>query len=372
MFARSSRGLVDFAAAALCFWAAAYHTPVGALGRGLVARFSGAKADGRSLLAYYTGGVYDAREVSQPDVQAPVPDAQLLATIPPGRALGRGVYASAVTLTGRDRQPVDALARRYQLPLSGPEDAARLMEKAQVDLGGEEAAVLALFAGYDVAHYALARAKAEGREPTLEVLAAQLPPTSGGAVTRASQALMLGTAYGLSWPVAPGTRVTSPFGWRNHPILGRGQFHTGVDLSVPEGTKVKVVADGTVRRASEDAVNGRVVIIDHGRGVSTAYCHNSRLLVATGMRVKAGDVIAESGTTGRSTGPHLHYQLELGHKPMDPFSFRGSTPVLVQVPAVPAPTGKGPPAQGPTPTRPMSPALKKAFDQFGAPEGTEL
>lgn len=375
MFARSSRGLLDFAAAALCFWAAVYHTPVGALGRGLVARFSPLKSEARPLLAYYTGGVYDAPDVSQPDLHAPVPDAELLAAIPPGRALGRGVYASAAQLTGVDRAPVDALAKRYQLPLSSPEDAARVLEKAQAELGGEEPAVLAMFAGWDVASYAIARAKAEGREPTLEVLAAQLPPTSGGAVTRASQALMLGKAYGLSWPVAPGTRVTSPFGWRNHPILGRGQFHTGVDLSVPEGTKVKVVADGVVRRASEDAVNGRVVIVDHGRGVSTAYCHNSRLLVFTGMRVTAGDVIAESGTTGRSTGPHLHYQLELGHKPMDPFSFRGSTPALVvELPLTPSPKGPTPvkPKDGATPTRPVNPALKSAFDQFAPPEGTEL
>jgi deoxyuridine 5'-triphosphate nucleotidohydrolase len=226
-----------------------------------------------------------------------------------------------------------------------------------------------LFAGYDVARYAIARAKAEGRAPTLEVLAAQVPPTSGGAVMRASQALMLATAYGLSWPVAPGTRVTSPFGWRNHPILGRRQFHTGVDLAVPEGTQVKAVADGVVRRASEDAVNGRVVIVDHGRGVSTAYCHNSRLLVVTGMRVKAGDVIAESGTTGRSTGPHLHYQLELGHEPVDPLAFGGSAPApVVGLPGAPLP--KSPePKDGLTPTRPGSPARECAFDPLAPPGG---
>jgi len=368
MFSRPSRGLVDFMAAALCLWAAVYHTPVGALGRAAVARFSGGKADGRSLLAYYTGGVYDAREVTEPDVPTPVPDVDVLATIPPGRALGRGVYAAAVKLGGAERAPVDALAGRYQLALATPEDAARVLEKAQAELGGEEAAVLALFAGYDVASYAVARAKAEGRTPSLEVLAAQLPPTSAGAITRASQALMLGTAYGLSWPVGPGTRVTSPFGWRSHPMLGRAQFHTGVDLSVPEGTEVKVVADGVVRRASEDAVNGRVVIIEHGRGVSTAYCHNSRLLVFTGQRVKAGDVIAESGTTGRSTGPHLHYQLELGRRPMDPFAFRGSKPALVELPpTLPPKNGSGPLA----PPK-VNPALKDAFQQFAPPEGTEL
>jgi murein DD-endopeptidase MepM/ murein hydrolase activator NlpD len=369
MFARPSRSLLDFTAAALCVWAAVYHTPVGALGRSVVARMVGATSKGPSLLAYYTGGVYDAHEVSAPEAISAVPDASLLAAMPPGRALGRGAYVSAARLTGDDRAPVDALARRYGLSFANPEDAARVLEQAQVELGGEEAAVLALFAGYDVARYALARAKAEGRAPTLEVLAAQLPPSAIPAVTRASQALMVGTAYGLSWPVAPGTRVSSPFGWRTHPILGRGQFHTGVDLSVPEGTPVKVVADGVVRRASEDAVNGRVVVVDHGRGVSTAYCHNARLRVVNGMRVKAGDVIAESGNTGRSTGPHLHYQLELGHKPIDPFAFRGSKPLLLEPPGPPSPSTR---AQEQLPSRPVKSDLRKAFDQFGAPEATEL
>jgi murein DD-endopeptidase MepM/ murein hydrolase activator NlpD len=123
-----------------------------------------------------------------------------------------------------------------------------------------------------------------------------------------------------------------------------------------------------VRRASEDAVNGRVVIIEHGRGVSTAYCHNSYLRVTTGQVVKAGDVIADSGTTGRSTGPHVHYQLELGHKPMDPFAFRGSKPVLLDQPQ--QPIGPTPGPVGPQP-KPADDKLKKAFDQFKAPPGTE-
>jgi murein DD-endopeptidase len=330
MFARAPRGLLDFTAAALCLWAAAYHTPLGALGRSLAARVTGASSSARPLLAYYSSGLYDAAEVAAPEVSSPVPDAEVLAAIPAGRALGRGVFASAAGLSARERGPVEALAHRYGLPLATPEDAARVLERAQAELGGEEPAVLALFAGYEVARYAASRAEAEGRSPTLDVLAARLPPGAGGAVARASQALTLGTAYGLGWPVAPGTRVTSPFGWRSHPTLGRGQLHTGVDLAVPQGTPVTVTADGVVRRASEDAVNGKVAIVDHGRGVTTAYCHASRLLVAPGERVRAGDVVAESGNTGRSTGPHLHYQLELAHQPVDPFSFRGSAPALAE------------------------------------------
>jgi murein DD-endopeptidase MepM/ murein hydrolase activator NlpD len=95
-----------------------------------------------------------------------------------------------------------------------------------------------------------------------------------------------------------------------------------VDLAVPFDTEIRASGAGIVRRASEDDVNGRVVILDHGRGVTTAYCHNSALLVAVGDRVERGQVIARSGSTGRSTGPHLHYQLELGHEAVDPLRFR--------------------------------------------------
>jgi len=358
-FSRPSRGLLDFLGAALCLWAAAYHTPVGALIRDVGARLFSAKTNTRPLLAYYTGGVYDAQDVTAPTPTTVVPDVELLVVVPPGRALGRGVFASANATSGEPRTAVDALAKRYGLSFTTPDDAALLVERARAELGSEDAAVLAVFAGYEVAEYAARRAKAEGRELTLEVLATRLPPSSTKAVSAASTALMLGTAYGLSWPVAPGTRVSSPFGWRNHPTLGYGKFHTGVDLAVPEGTEVKAVADGVVRRASEDAVNGKVVIIEHGRGVSTAYCHNSNLRVRTGQRVKAGEVIADSGNTGRSTGPHVHYQLELGHKPMDPFAFRGTKPIVLEALAPPAPKPDG------------GAQLKKAFDQFSPPPSSE-
>ncbi|MFP2934140.1 M23 family metallopeptidase, partial [Pyxidicoccus sp. 3LG] len=128
----------------------------------------------------------------------------------------------------------------------------------------------------------------------------------------------------LAWPVHEGARVTSPFGERIHPVLGTRKMHTGVDLGVPTGTAVVAVAEGVVRRASEDAVNGRVLVLDHGRGVTTAYCHNSELVVAVGQRVERGQLVARSGNTGRSTGPHLHYQLELAARPMDPLKFRSA------------------------------------------------
>ena len=112
-------------------------------------------------------------------------------------------------------------------------------------------------------------------------------------------------------------------------MLSGRRLHSGVDLGVPIGTPVRAVADGIVRRASSDSVSGQLVLVDHGSGVSTIYCHNDELLVSEGDRVEKGQVIARSGNTGRSTGPHLHYQLDLPQGPVDPFRFRGARPVHV-------------------------------------------
>ncbi|MFL5388093.1 MAG: M23 family metallopeptidase, partial [Myxococcales bacterium] len=145
-------------------------------------------------------------------------------------------------------------------------------------------------------------------------------------ISLAGEALTLGTAYALSWPVSSWAHVTSPFGVRDHPVLGGRRLHAGVDLGVPVGTAVRAVGPGVVRRASEDAVSGLALVIDHGSGVSTVYFHNEKLLVHRGDHVEQGQVISRSGNTGRSTGPHLHYQLDLPSGPVDPLRFRTVQP----------------------------------------------
>jgi hypothetical protein len=332
MFRQSKSGVAHFLACALCLWAAAYHTPAGALLRVVVAKLTGTHSSARPLLAYYSGGVWELpRNELNIESTPEVPDPQALAGVPPGPALGRGVYVAYVRLPGDRKQSGAALAARYGFPPSaldqpgtGPEAATRIVEKAKLELGSEDAAVLAFFSGYDTARFAAERTRAEGYPLTLERLALRLPPDATESLDASSQALLLSTAYGLAWPVPAGTRVTSPFGWRDHPLLGRKQLHTGVDLGVGEGTEVHATAGGTVIRVSEDALNGKIVVIDHGRGVTTAYLHNSAFRVQVGQAVTTGDVLSLSGNTGRSTGPHLHYQLELSHKPVDPFLFKGT------------------------------------------------
>jgi murein DD-endopeptidase len=271
------------------------------------------------------------------------------------------VFATLARADSTTRTRAEDLAKRHQLvSLATPDDVAKLLAGARQDYGSDEGAVLAVFAGHEVTRFAVQRAKAEGAEPTLEALARQLPPETP-ALIQASSALALGTALGLAWPVPPDTRITSPFGWRWHPILGRSQYHTGVDLAVPVGSPVRAAADGVVRRASEDAVNGRVVIIDHGHGVSTALCHNSQLLVSTGQRITQGQVVAFSGSTGRSTGPHVHFQVELSGTPVDPLALKGKgeTPTLAQKPKA-----------APALTRPTNRALKAAFDRAAVVEAS--
>jgi murein DD-endopeptidase MepM/ murein hydrolase activator NlpD len=303
-----------------------------------------------------------------------------------GPAIGRGVYASMRHCPAEQKQAAIALAKKYTIdpallddPGRGPELAAAMIARAQLDLGSEDAAVLATFAGFETADFAVRRAQSEHRPLELEFLAMQLPPSQHAGIDAASQALTLGTAYSLAWPVPPRTRVTSPFGKRDHPTLGRQQMHTGVDLAVAEGTEVHVTAAGVVRRASEDGVNGKVVIIDHGRGVSTAYCHNSRLLVVAGQQLKAGDLISESGNTGRSTGPHLHYQLELAHSPIDPFLFKSAhsaDQLVLPSPQPPKPlVPVVPGAPPPKPSLAMINALRAGSmvpDAGVEPGGTEL
>ena len=351
MFVQPKTGLLNLFAAGLCLWAAAYHTPVGALFRTMSAKLAGTSSTARPILSYYSGGVWELpRQELNIESTPEVPDPQALAAVPAGPALGRGLFVTYTKLDFERKKNGAALAQRYgfpptalEQPGTGPDVATQLVEKCKLELGSEDAAVLAFFAGYDTARFAAERTRAEGYPLTLERLAIRLPPDAAPSLDSSSQALLLSTAYGLGWPVPATTRVTSPFGWRNHPILGRQQLHTGVDLSVPEGSDVHATAAGTITRVSEDALNGKLVIIDHGRGVTTAYCHNSAFRVTLGQVVKAGDVVAYSGNTGRSTGPHVHYQLELAHRPMDPFLFKGKEmKVALELPAPPPKPGAHP------------------------------
>ena len=115
--------------------------------------------------------------------------------------------------------------------------------------------------------------------------------------------------------------VTSGFGWRTHPILGGWRAHSGVDLAAPYGSPVVATADGVVNQANWRGGYGLFVAVQSG-GMETRYGHMSRLNVTAGQRVRQGDVIGYVGSTGRSTGPHLHYEVRVNGQAVDPMRTR--------------------------------------------------
>jgi len=123
----------------------------------------------------------------------------------------------------------------------------------------------------------------------------------------------------LGWPIKG--VITSGYGKRIHPKLGEITFHSGIDISAPIGTEVKSTADGIVVFSGWTAKSGYTIIIEHGYGFRTVYAHNKKNLVEVGQRVKRGDVIALSGDTGVTSGPHLHYEVWKNDTPVNPLSY---------------------------------------------------
>jgi len=116
-------------------------------------------------------------------------------------------------------------------------------------------------------------------------------------------------------------RITSHFGYRRSPF-GRGQeFHDGLDIGAPYGTTIRATADGMITFTGYKSGYGYTVTINHGYGFETSYCHNSKILVKKGQQVKKGQAIAEVGSSGRSTGPHVHYMVKVNGQLRNPVDF---------------------------------------------------
>jgi len=119
------------------------------------------------------------------------------------------------------------------------------------------------------------------------------------------------------WPIS--AQISSEFGWRRNPKGGGGgEFHSGIDLRSPTGTPIRAAGGGTVTFSGWQGGYGQVVVINHGSGITTLYAHNSANLVSVGQRVERGDIIARVGTTGRTTGAHLHFEIMHNGRPVNP------------------------------------------------------
>jgi murein DD-endopeptidase MepM/ murein hydrolase activator NlpD len=141
------------------------------------------------------------------------------------------------------------------------------------------------------------------------------------------------------WPVEG--RVTSSFGEREDPFNGEGAFHAGMDISAPNGTVVRATADGLVDSAEMVNGYGRQIILDHGHGVRTVYGHLSSIAVLAGQHVIRGQVVGYVGQSGRSTGPHLHYEVRINNVPVNPHKYLRSTFAEMTANNLPAPRVTG-------------------------------
>lgn len=144
-------------------------------------------------------------------------------------------------------------------------------------------------------------------------------PSGGGASTPPAADVKVRPANGsAAVPLPVGETVTSAFGWRADPFTGEGRFHKGVDVRAAYGQQIPAVANGKVVSAGADGGYGLSVVIEHGSGIRTRYAHLSEVSVKPGDVVERGQDIGRVGQSGRSTGPHLHFEVLAGGRPVDP------------------------------------------------------
>ena len=125
----------------------------------------------------------------------------------------------------------------------------------------------------------------------------------------------------FAWPAPSYTRISDDYGNRTHPILGVQQFHNGIDMAAPLGTPILAAYDGKVVQSAYNATMGNYIMIDHGDSLYTVYMHAQTLLVSAGTYVARGQKIATVGSTGRSTGPHLHFSVRKNGSYVSPWNY---------------------------------------------------
>ncbi len=125
----------------------------------------------------------------------------------------------------------------------------------------------------------------------------------------------------MKWPTPGYTKVSSPYGMRIHPIYKVKKMHTGIDIDAPSGAKIIAANSGTVILAGWNGGYGNCVIVDHGGGLATLYAHQSKILVSVGDKLEKGDTIGKVGSTGLSTGPHLHFEVRKNGQTVNPKDY---------------------------------------------------
>lgn len=326
-------GIVDLVLVVLAVVAMWGRTPVVELGKRGVSWVVGSEYSGRSLTDFFLTGP-DADEVMDLLANVDVDSISQAGPVLPEGALPEP-WRTAALMALSQTQPGAVV----------PEDIAAmpsdLRTVALLDHLYEDDPRIAIeqwVLGRELVERAVRRAELSGVEDPRAYRAHRrfLPSEERTRADRYVEgALALATVLQMQWPVSGEHRISSPYGERVHPTTGARKFHNGVDLAVKVGTPVRSTQQGVVAMATEDDLNGKYVIIDHGAGVRTSYCHLSQLDVTRGQGVERGELIALSGNTGRSTGPHLHFVLRVGKSTVDPMRMHHTAHVADEVPSDP-------------------------------------
>ncbi|MEL6545321.1 MAG: M23 family metallopeptidase [Myxococcota bacterium] len=307
------RGLLDFGLTCLTCVAVYVQTPVGALVDRALEATLGVERRSRNLTDFFAFDANSGPSDNELDRIA---------------SLRRSVSGQTTRRAREAGVPVE-LYRALELAFDSTTDSvktvARSISQREKKFGHLDAAIEAHVLGDAPVERAIAAATRRGIEAPWRLkhhsqFLTRLQRERSEPVV--NQVMAIHTALSFQWPVRRKHRITSPFGYRGDPFLGTRRFHNGVDLGIPVGTEILAAQTGRVERAAYDSINGYYVQLSHGYGLSTAYCHNSTLLVRAGDSTGAGDPIALSGSSGRSTGPHLHYIVRIGGKAIDPERFK--------------------------------------------------
>jgi murein DD-endopeptidase MepM/ murein hydrolase activator NlpD len=207
------------------------------------------------------------------------------------------------------REDLESEKKQLELDQVEAEAAQKLIQDQQARLEAELANQRAVLEGieHDIEHFAEELDAFAAEEERLQQLLIEAQQVGGDAPS-----ILLFPTQG---------RITSAFGYRLHPILGYERLHAGVDISAPSGTEIFAAGSGRVIGAGVAGGYGNRVIIDHGGGLATLYAHQSRMVVSEGDQVVAGDLIGYVGSTGLSTGPHLHFETRESGTPVDPLKY---------------------------------------------------
>ncbi len=220
-----------------------------------------------------------------------------------------------------DTELLEEMEGVYGIIVEKKEELQALKEK----LIGEEEEMEARKAALDEKRAELA-AKKKAVDADNRELERQIDKLNDEAKALTAEIIKLQTAESyvggaMQWPASASKYVSSPFGNRLHPILKVIKFHTGIDIAAASGTNIVAANAGTVMSACYNSGYGYMVMVDHGGGIVTLYAHCSKLLVSKGAKVKRGQVIALVGSTGMSTGPHLHFEVRINGEYKNPLEY---------------------------------------------------